>query len=428
MESAGSVPLTPPRPAVRTAMKKTLSKLPGENRLEAYRPEIERCVKCGTCTAVCPSFLLDRRESMSARGRMALIQAVLDGGLTVSPIYRDRLASCTGCLACEASCPSGVPVTEIIQAAKEQAAAETGHGLIPAVIAEVFRHPAAFRTTAWMVPYMLHYPRLQGAGSRKRIVRRTAGANRGRIAFFPGCAAGYLQPEIGTAAVRVLEAWGYDVIVPRGLQCCGRPLLSLGSTAAAAEQAKRNSVLFAAVKADAIVTACASCGLTFKREYPTLLSGKKAPVVFDIHEFLAAESSRLPLLPVPVRVTWHDPCHLGRGQGLSAQPRDILRAIPGIELVEMRNADRCCGFGGVMRLSHRRLSDGIAAEKARTVIATKASAVVTGCPACRMQIGNALRLAGSEIRALHTVQILEQALGIADLGIRNAECEVLQMA
>ncbi len=408
-----------------------LTEISGTNPLEAYRREIERCVKCGTCGAVCPPFLRERRESVSARGRMALIKAVLNGQLAVSAVYRDRLATCTGCLACEASCPSGVPVTEIIQAGKEQAVAETGAGMISAVIAEVLQRPVLFRATAWLAPIMLHY-KGEGARSGKhtqyrgRDTRHPGKKIRGRVIFFPGCAVEHFQPETGTAAISVLQAAGYDVVVPRGLRCCGRPLLSLGDRSAAAEHAKHNAEIIAEMKAEAVVTACASCGLTFKKEYPKLLSGKKAPRVLDIHEFLAAEIAGLQLRPVRKRVTWHDPCHLGRGQGLSAQARNILRSIPGIELVEMNNADRCCGFGGVMRIFHSRLSDGIAEEKVRSILATKADAVVTGCPACSMQIGNALNRAGSEIQAVHTVQVLEEALEIADPGFRNAEREVLQ--
>jgi len=373
---------------------------------------------------------------MSARGRMSLVKAVLDGQLTASRIYRDRLATCTGCLACEASCPSGVPVTSIIQAAKEQAIAECGQGIIDAVITEVLKHPAAVRATAWLWPVLLHYSRRQeepygasgmgpGTGVHRSATTGSGGhGTKGRVVFFPGCAINGFQRDIGRSAVAVLRRLGYDVIVPGGLRCCGRPLLSLGDRAAAAEHAEHNSGIIEAAKAGAVVTACASCSLTFKKEYPKLLSGK-APAVLDIHEFLAHEIGGLPLRPVRTKVTWHDPCHLGRGQGLSGKALDILRTIPGIELVEMRNADRCCGFGGVMRIAHWRLSDGIAEEKARNIILTGASAVVTGCPSCRMQIGSALDRAGSGIRVLHTVQILEQALGIADFGLQNSECEAL---
>jgi glycolate oxidase iron-sulfur subunit len=212
-----------------------------------------------------------------------------------------------------------------------------------------------------------------------------------------------------------LSAIGYDVLVPDDLKCCGRPLLSLGDRQAAEELAAHNAALFEALEVDAIVTACASCGLTFKKDYPTLLRpGAKIPVVQDIHEFLAGRISGLKLKPVYKSVTVHDPCHLGRGQGLSRTVRDLLQTIPSLTLVEMKDPDRCCGFGGVMRITHRDLSDGIVADKVTNVIATRAAVIATGCPGCCMQIADALKRRGSEIRVVHPVQLLEEALSIAD--------------
>ena len=160
----------------------------------------------------------------------------------------------------------------------------------------------------------------------------------------------------------------------------------------------KNTALFEALEVDTVVTACASCGLTFKKEYPKLLRpGVKTPVVLDIHEFLSGRIAGLNLHPVRKSVTFHDPCHLGRGQGLSRTMRDLLQAVPGLSLVEMQDPDRCCGFGGVMRITHRALSDGIAADKVYDIIATRAAVVATGCPGCCMQIADALRRHGSDI-------------------------------
>lgn len=395
--------------------------------LEERRDEIARCVKCGSCSAVCPAYQHERDESFSARGRMALIHAVLDGRLGISEIFKDRLATCTTCLACQEACPSNVPVMEIIQAAKERAVAESGRGIINSVLAGTLKHPGLIRAAAWLAPVVLHYSR-QGSGSGVRgpdgagdqgqgtrvkgqglTVQQTA--TKGRVAFFPGCAVDYFQPDIEDATIGVLNAIGYQVVVPGDLKCCGRPLLSLGDRKAAEELAAQNAAVFHALQVDAIVTSCASCGLTFKREYPDLLRpGMKMPVVLDIHEFLTGRIEAITLRPLSKSVTIHDPCHLGRGQGLSRTVRDLLQAIPGLTLLEMKDPDRCCGFGGVMRITHRELSDGIADEKIRNVISTGASAVVTGCPGCRMQIADALRRCGSEIGVVHPVQLLKEAL------------------
>ena len=405
--------------------------------LERYRKDISRCVRCGSCRSVCPSFMPGRLESMSARGRMALIQAVLDNRLAVSDLYQDRLATCTGCMACEAVCASNVPVTGIIQAAKEAAMREFGLGLVKRVVSAALSSDAAMRGLAWLAPVVLHFAgeSVKGKGRRLRISdfglrNEKAKGTKGKIAFFPGCAIRHFQHDIGRSVVAVLERMGYEVVIPEGLKCCGRPLLSLGDRNAAEELAAHNTALLEAIQADAVITACATCGLTFKKEYPKLLapSGKGPVPVQDIHEFLAGKMSGLDLTPGKMLVTFHDPCHLSRGQGLSETARDVLRVIPGVTLIEMKNADRCCGFGGVMRITHRGLSDNIADFKALDIINAGASVVATGCPGCRMQIADALRRKGSAIEVMHTVQILEAALLIADFpdhvgtgSMRNAE-------
>ncbi len=401
--------------------------------LEHYRDRITRCVRCGTCRAVCPAFLPDREESLSARGRMALIEAVLEGRLSVSALYRDRLETCTGCLACEAACPSGVPVTEIIQAAKEEAVRLEGPGLIHRMMSASLTDERLMRGLAWLAPVVLHYAgksvrgRGQGTGIYQGTGFRGQGSkegragqgtekrrSKGRIAFFPGCAVNYFQRDIERASVNVLNALGYEVVIPDGLECCGRPHLGLGDRMAAEASASRNTAVLSSLKVEAVVTACASCGLTFKKEYPTLLalSGQRPVPVLDIHEFLDGKLDSAGLSAVvPGKVTWHDPCHLGRGQGLSRTARSVLNAVPGLVLREMDAPDQCCGFGGVMRVSHYGLSDRIGDAKAADIIATNASLVITGCPGCRMQIADSLRRAGSDAVVVHTVQVIALAIG-----------------
>jgi len=406
--------------------------------LERYREEIGRCVRCGGCGAVCPSYLAEREESFSARGRMALIEAAMQGRLPVSRMLRQRLASCTGCLACEAACPGNVPVARVVQAAKEAMLREQGGELLGRIVAASLGREALMRSFSWLAPLVLHFAgssvkgrgnegsakcgmrcaewkwRGQGSGVRGPL---------GKVAFFPGCAVAHFQQDIERATVSVLNAVGYEVIVPKGLSCCGRPLLSLGDRDVARKLAERNTAVLSSLEVDAVVTACASCGLTFKKEYPTLLapSGQKSVPVLDIHEFLAGKLGQSGLLSGKIKVTWHDPCHLGRGQGLSRTARSVLGEVPGIELVEMENPGQCCGLGGPMRLTESGHSDRIGALKAKEIAATGASLVVTGCPGCRMQITEALRRAGSDAEVVHTVQVLEAALPSAECGMRSAE-------
>jgi len=404
-------------------------KKPERQTLEKYRRDIARCVRCGACTTVCPTFLADRRESRSPRGRMALIEAVLDGKLRISDVYKDRLATCTGCLACESACASGVPFSRIILAAREQAVQESGPGIVASVVSAALKNPALMRSFSWLAPLALHYGKgsVRGRGTRMRSAEcgvrsgKKGRATKGRIAFFAGCAVDNFQPDIGSATVRVLEALGYEVVLPEGLVCCGRPVLSFGDRSAAEELARKNHDVLASLDVDAVVTSCASCGLTFKKDYPALLapSGREPVRVLDIHEFLAGKIGDLDLQPVAERMTWHDPCHLGRGQGLSKTAREVLLAVPGIELVEMQTPDRCCGFGGVMRVSHPSLSSAIGEAKAKDIAGTHAGIVIAGCPGCRMQIADSLRRAGSEAVVMHAVQVLAKACGA-----RSQESEV----
>jgi glycolate oxidase iron-sulfur subunit len=286
---------------------------------------------------------------------MALIKAVLDGRLDISDTYIDRLETCTTCLACETSCASKVPVTGIIQAAKEQAREAAGTGVVGAFISGVVKRPALFRAVAWLAPLALHYRKGRGISSKfgvrssEKIWARHAkkGRFRGRVVFFPGCAVVNFQPDLGRAAIAVLDRLGYEVIVPEGLTCCSRPLLSLGDRKGAVELAAHNSALLAGLEADAMVTACASCGLTFKREYPKLLPpDAKRPVLLDINEFLVDKLSDIQFTPLNKSITVHDPCHLGRGQGLSKTVRDLLQVVPGISSWRCRMPTAAAGSAG----------------------------------------------------------------------------------
>ena len=385
---------------------------------------------------------------------MALIEAVLDGKLRVSDVYKDRLATCAGCLACESACASGVPFSRIILAAREQAVQESGPGIVAGVVSAALKNPVLMRSLAWLAPVALHYGKravkglgtrvrsagrhdphpcpspLEGEGKRERGLfqrgvrnEKKSRTTKGRVAFFPGCAVDQFQPDIGSATVRVLEALGYEVVLPVGFVCCGRPFLSLGDRSAAEELARKNHDLLAALDVHAVVTSCASCGLTFKKDYPALLapSGREPVLVQDIHEFLAGKTGDLDLAPAPMKVTWHDPCHLGRGQGLSKTGREVLMAVPGIELVEMKHPDRCCGFGGVMRVSHPSLSSAIGEAKAKDIAGTHADVVIAGCPGCRMQIADSLGRIGSDTEVVHTVQVIEAALRNAECGVRKGK-------
>lgn len=404
---------------VRTIALEWLSVVKGKKLPEEHlMKEVARCVRCGACRAVCPSFIYGDGESFSPRGRIAIIKATLEGRLPFSEIYRDRLATCLGCLSCDVICPAGVPASGIIRTARERAFAEEGPRIAERLVAGVFKYRAAMRSLAWLAPFVLRFrpDAVSGFGGAyistfpHKSVKAGASKGTDRAVFFPGCGLQHLQQDVLSASIEVLSAIGYDVYVPEKGVCCGQPLLSLGDRSGAEKFGRMNAKIFADLGADTVITACATCGLTFKKEYPKLLPpGVRIPRVMDIHEALV---NRLPrdLKIDPIHVTVHDPCHLGRGQGLSDVLRSVLRSVDGVSVVEMARPDRCCGFGGVMRAGHKALSARIGAAKAEDIAKTGAEAVVTGCPGCRMQIADSIWRAGLDIPVLHTVQVVAGAL------------------
>lgn len=356
---------------------------------------------------------------------MALIEAVLDKRLPASELYRDRLATCTGCMACESQCASGVPVTKIIQTAREQAVRESGTGIIQSLVAGALAHDVLLRSLSWLAPAMLHFERHAVFGASgghagfAALEKRSHAAERKRVVFYPGCAIGHFQQDLKDSTITVLDALGFDVVVPEGLKCCGRPFLSVGDRKRARDLAVHNSKILGSIEAAAVVTACASCGLTFKSEYACLLegSGIRPAQVLDVHEFLAERANGLSLGTLHGRATWHDPCHLGRGQGLAGVARKVLRSVPGLSLVEMEQPDQCCGFGGIMRATHPALARTIGRAKALAIMSTGATIAATGCPGCRMQLADSLAREGAEIEVVHTVQLLAEALRKEDPGM-----------
>jgi glycolate oxidase iron-sulfur subunit len=194
--------------------------------------------------------------------------------------------------------------------------------------------------------------------------------------------------------------------------------------------AGKNLALFAVLDVEAIITACASCGMTLKKDYPTLLkdsaNGDRARLtafsqkVTDVHEFVRRKGTALPkggevstASPEKTRVTFHDPCHLKRGLGVHQSPREILGSLPDTAFVEMEGADACCGFGGTFSLSHYDLAAEIGQKKADSVRNSGAQVVATGCPGCKIHIADSLHRGGAEVRVVHTMELLDGVLDAA---------------
>ena len=408
------------------------------------------CQRCGLCLAVCPTYWDSGLETQSPRGRIALIMAAGRGDLAPSANFRDQVYHCLDCRACSTVCPSGVRVGPTVTAAR---AALTERRRLPLVQSLVLRHllPHQGRLEASLWPlkayqrlglaWMLGHtpasrllpsavdamrqllPPLAARPLRGDIPEVTPAAveRRYRVGFFLGCAMSLLFPEVSRATVTVLSRHGCDVLTPPGIRCCGAIHESLGDRSTMLDLARHNIAVFERAGVDAIVSDCASCGLSAK-EYgewladdPTYAARARAysAKAQDISEFLAAAGLPAEIPPLATRVTYHDPCHLAHGQGVAAQPRALLGRAPGADYRELNEASWCCGSAGLWGIGHAERSFRILDRKMDNVQATGADMLVTANPGCLLQLRLGARRRGLDLPVLHISQVLA---GDAPLG------------
>ena len=413
-----------------------------EAPLDKYGEELARCSRCGICMSVCPTYRATGDEAMAARGRLSMVEAFVDRGLGLTAGLDERISTCAGCLACESACPGGIGIHSAIMAMRQQLVSVRGSHRMARLFARQAlgggEPGAAARPLAGPGRFLLgglmgggnssgnKRTRNSGARSLPGLASRplaamlpevsyASSASR-RVAFFPGCAVNLIYPETGLAAVRILTKAGVEVITPRGLRCCGRPFRSLGEETAARDMAEHNLRLLKALKVDNIVTACSSCALSLRKELPQLLGEDRTDVlelaerVLDIHELLD-QLVRENILPRSGegnnrRVTWHDPCHLRWGLGVSREPREIITNIPGVEYVESAAESGCCGGAGAFSIFHPGLSLKIGRPRADEIAASGARIVATGCPGCQTQLSAIFADANLDVSVVHTVELL----------------------
>lgn len=421
------------------------SGLPAET-IERWQEQLAKCIRCGTCRSVCPVFQATGNESTTARGKVKLIDSVVRGELELTPGLQQRMGRCLLCQACTAGCPSGVATDEIFLTARRALAQKNGLPFVKRIAFTGLTYRRLFHLGLRMGAVFQGLALRRAPGGHGRIARiplpsagltarrlipslatrplrvRLSGlapieAPRARVAFFPGCMLSYVYPESGMAVVEVLRANGVEVVIPERLFCCGAPAFTSGDMAVGQHLATRNLSTLSAERADAIVTGCASCGSALKQEYGVVIDDPTTKrqwtalrqKVMDVTQFLASLGTTAAAGRIASRVTYHDPCHLVRGMGVSQEPRQLLRSIPELELVEMPDATRCCGCGGTFSLTHYQLSRKVNDVKLDNAEKTGAGILATGCPACRMHIEDGLAQRGSTMRVLHTAEVLAQA-------------------
>ncbi|MFN2225749.1 MAG: (Fe-S)-binding protein [Anaerolineae bacterium] len=422
------------------------SKSPWDGMEGPTLEDVNYCIRCGLCLSVCPTYKDSLRETESPRARVALVAKALEGELDLTRNFKDHMYRCLACLACQDICPVGIrpadlclearfaieqtvgtpplkpilfrgvfPRTGVLELLTKPVAAYERSGLRRLVNAVGATRilPAQLRDMERMLPNKLP---LRGTRHTLPAVVPAKGERRARVAYFLGCVQGVMMAEGSKATVEVLAQNGCDVIVPDKVKCCGMPMVGYGFKEEARAMARHNIDLLLALDVEAIVTDCATCGSSLK-EYPHWLAGDPEYAerakefgarVRDISEYLVEIGIRPPAGKVEARVTYHDPCHLCRAQGVREQPREMLRAA-GVELVEMENADVCCGSAGTQLITHYHTSVGVLERKMDGVEATEAEIVASGCPGCQMQLTLGVKRRGLRARVVHPSQLLAQA-------------------
>jgi glycolate oxidase iron-sulfur subunit len=401
----------------------------------AMADAVGACVHCGFCLPACPTYKVLGEEMDSPRGRIILMKNVLEGELSAQEAapYIDR---CLGCLGCVTACPSGVKYGELIVAYRAYTEAQRERSLVTGVARRLARetlpYPSRFRLAArtgklglplrGLMPGELKAMlsllpgELPPQGEPLPEVYPAIGGRRARVALLAGCVQQVLAPQVNWATLRVLAANGVEVVIPKGQGCCGSLGMHTGDAASARQLAANNLRAFP-TGVDAIITNAAGCGSGMK-EYGLLFKGTPeearaeafAHTVMDVSEFLDQLGPREPKpLPQPIKLAYHDACHLAHAQGVWGAPRRLLSAIPNLTLIEIPEGEICCGSAGTYNIEQPDIANELGERKARSILTTEAEAVATGNIGCLVQIRTHLKSAGKPMPVVHTMEVLEKA-------------------
>jgi glycolate oxidase iron-sulfur subunit len=423
---------------------------PGVPAFDDHRPPsaelVSDCVHCGFCLPTCPTYVLWGEEMDSPRGRIYLMQSGLEGEPMTDSMV-GHIDACLGCMACVTACPSGVQYDRLIEATRAQVERRHRRTLTDRLLREaifaLFPYPRRLR--ALRAP-LSAYRRsgLQRVVQRSGVLDRISptlaameslappvrpapplpervaarGQRRAVVGMLTGCVQREFFPRVNAATARVLAMEGCDVVIPRGQGCCGALSVHNGRETEAQAFARRTIDVFEAAGVEHVVVNAAGCGSSMK-EYAELLADDPAYAerarhfagsVRDVTELLAELGPVAVRHPVPLTVAYHDACHLGHAQGIRRAPRDLLVAVPGLELREIADPDICCGSAGVYNLLNPEAAGELGDRKARAVLATGADLLVTANPGCLLQVAASVARQGARIGLAHTVELLDASL------------------
>ncbi|GAB7389100.1 (Fe-S)-binding protein [Bacillaceae bacterium] len=406
------------------------------------------CVHCGMCLEACPTYQETGLEPHSPRGRIHLIKSVAEGKMELNEAFADPVFQCLDCRACETACPANVQVGTLIEQARGQvrrAMPLSGwKGLVSRFFLRgIFPYPQRLH----LLGRLLKFYQKSGLQSLARktgllrilpdhlrqmeailpqagepVLKRfpevipAQGETRKKVALLTGCVMDVMFSDINEATIRVLTLSGYEVCLPRGQKCCGALQLHAGDREQAKRLARQNIDAFLAADVDHVIVNAAGCGAAL-REYGELLHNdpdykEKAEIfsakVIDIAKFLHDYGCRKPKGRLAKRITYHDACHLAHAQGIRFEPRRLLEEIPGIELVELPDADRCCGSAGIYNLTHPEMASRLLERKIED-IPDAVELVTMGNPGCMLQIALGIHQHHRREKVVHTVQVLDWA-------------------
>ena len=415
---------------------------------------MDKCVHCGFCLPTCPTYLLWGEEMDSPRGRIYLMRAALEGRTGLTPTFVQHFDACLGCMACVTACPSGVHYGPLIERTRAQIERRFKRSwadrvfraglfsVVPypnrlrvalaplAILGNAVRAAGQSRFAARLPPRLRALltlaPRVTFASLMHRIAERTraVGVTRMTVGLLTGCVQRLVFPRVNQATVGVLAAEGCDVLAPATQGCCGALALHAGRLDEARQFARVLIEAFEKSHVDRIVVNAAGCGSSMK-EYGELLADDPAwsarahafsAKVRDVSEVLSELGApRAPRHPIRATVVYHDACHLAHAQGVRAEPRDMLRTIPDLDVVSAAEPEICCGSAGIYNLVQPEAAGELGARKAGHIAALAPDVVATGNPGCMIQIAAAAERKGLRWTVVHPIQLVDASIRGADL-------------
>jgi glycolate oxidase iron-sulfur subunit len=422
---------------------------------------IEDCVHCGFCLPSCPTYALWGEEMDSPRGRIYLMKLASEGAIPLDSAFTQHIDRCLGCMACVTACPSGVEYDKLITATRAQIERRFDRPpqdrLFRALLFALLPYPERLRAALpllWLYQrtglrrllgsdLAAHYlperlrgmtdvlppVRLEGLRARLPEFTRARAPRRRRVGLLTGCVQRVFFDPVNAATIRALAAEGCDVVVPPDQGCCGALHIHGGREAEGLDFARRLIDTFEAWAVDTVVVNAAGCGSNLK-DYGYLLRDDPdyaeraqafAASVRDVTELLAELEPVAPRHPVALRVAYHDACHLAHAQRVRGQPRAVLRAIPGLEVVDIPETEMCCGSAGIYNLVEPEPAAALGERKARNILSARPDCVATANPGCLLQIAAALRRMGAPLPTLHPIELVDASIrGVTPNGVDRA--------